>query len=497
MKSKPLQTDHDWRDWAIAGAILVLALTVRLPPMFHSLWYDEMYTLIHYVGGAWSNVVAGSYSPNNHVLFTILAKLVTPFELVDVDGATFLVRLPSLIGGTLLPVVLAWPLRREKPVAALLIALIEALHPWLISSSAFARGYALLLLLAVLATNSLPLRPAKIDWRYMLLLIAVVYTQPLGIGIAIGHGVSMLLLRRPVFWTWFRSAALAGLVTILLYLPMFGGAKSYWTAPEKPSIRYVQFLDQTFRHAQAGYDARGFIHIATPLLILIVGSVLAWRNGLLRPALLSFGVASVFGLMVPLVIPLAGEVRALHWLIPLYCIAAAGIIAPPAVLQGSVSADAPQRPASAKTDPAVVRARETSLMRWTRLAALGVLLLTLCTHIYAVSTIPAMPIRDALVRARQVSAGGAPVIGLYMAAMEARALYDARTAVAYALDDEPSSPGLTPLERSAPGTPTLVVFYEAFIERDKPELWRYVQLNYQLVERLPGRISPAAIYRRR
>ena len=63
---------------AVLLGIGLLALALRLPAMFHSLWYDEMYTLRMYIQQPWSHAVAGEYSPNNHVLFTLLAKLITP-----------------------------------------------------------------------------------------------------------------------------------------------------------------------------------------------------------------------------------------------------------------------------------------------------------------------------------------------------------------------------------------------------------------------------------
>src|SRR5437764_2338895 len=86
------------RELLIAAAIVILALWLRAAPLGQSLWYDEMVTLVKYVGQPWSSIVKGEYSPNNHILFSMLAKLVTP-ENGDVAEMTILVRLPSLIAG--------------------------------------------------------------------------------------------------------------------------------------------------------------------------------------------------------------------------------------------------------------------------------------------------------------------------------------------------------------------------------------------------------------
>src|SRR5437899_2401024 len=145
------------RETLIAAAIVILALLLRTAPLGQSLWYDEMVTLVNFVGQPWSSIVKGEYSPNNHILFSLLAKIVIP-ETGDIADITILLRLPSLIAGSLVPIALAWPLRRCCPKLALGIAIVGSIHPWLITFSTWARGYALLLLLSILATNLLPKR---------------------------------------------------------------------------------------------------------------------------------------------------------------------------------------------------------------------------------------------------------------------------------------------------------------------------------------------------
>ena len=142
-------------------AVFVLALIVRWPHLSQSLWYDEMYTLVEYVQQPWQRVLAGrpgEYVPNNHVLHTVLAKIVYSIghRPDDVEPNEALLRVPALIAGCLLPIALAWPMRRVTPWTALLIAVVAAVHPWLVAFSSEARGYSLMLLLAVVATNLQP-----------------------------------------------------------------------------------------------------------------------------------------------------------------------------------------------------------------------------------------------------------------------------------------------------------------------------------------------------
>lgn len=453
--------------------LFALAVFIRLPLMSQSLWYDEMYSLINYISRPWDEVLAGQYSPNNHILFTVLAKLLCPANSTAVE-LTPLIRLPSLLAGSLAAVALAWPLWRSRPYHAALIALIAAVHPWLVSFSGWARGYALMMFLAILSTNLLPSGKQIVNIAYALALAAGLYTQPIAIALIPGHALSIYLLRRECLATWFRSATLAGLLAILLYLPFFVGAGEYFSSPQKPSISYGEFLNQTFRFAQAGDNVTGVAAIVTPLLILSAGVLLAWRNRLALPSLITFAVASIGGLLMPLAIPALGEVRAMLWLIPLYCIGAAAILTVP------------------------LRA---PILRAARATAAALLLAFLMVRCYAIWRTPAQPILDAVLLARQIAGDEqTPIIGLYMASLETRQLYGGLTHIAYQLDPNPrSASALRDIESHlAPSTkpPLVVVFYESFLERDQPQLWQYLQDHYTLKARLPGRIAPAAIYRK-
>src|SRR5687768_2870794 len=116
------------RELLIAAIIVILALLVRMAPLGQSLWYDEMVTLVNSVAHPWRDIVSGQYSPNNHILFTLLAKLVPP-DSGDFADITILLRLPSPISGSLEPIAHAWVRRRCCPKLALGIAIVAALQP--------------------------------------------------------------------------------------------------------------------------------------------------------------------------------------------------------------------------------------------------------------------------------------------------------------------------------------------------------------------------------
>ncbi len=175
---------------------------------------------------------------------------------------------------------------------------------------------------------------------------------------------------------------------------------------------------------------------------------------------------------MPLAIPSTGEVRAMLWLLPLHCMGSAAMLASP-------------------IGP-----------NWTRWIGTAILLIVLGMQSYRILRIPTQPIREAIAEARSLAGSEGRVIGVYMAASEARILYGGIDAVAYCAGPSPSPatasmPSLRDAESGSEGATIGVVFYESFVRRSEPELWEQLQQRYELVARFPGRTSPAAVYRRR
>ncbi|MFI5381369.1 MAG: hypothetical protein ACHRHE_18895, partial [Tepidisphaerales bacterium] len=464
----------------------------------------------------WGEIVSGTYSPNNHILFSLLAKLFD--ELSGGSASALAIRLPSVLAGCAAGMLLALPLRREHPRLALVLALLAVSHPWLVSFSGWARGYALLLCLCIAATQLL----FAGRWRwYVLAMTAALYTHPIAILVAASHGVAILLLRRQVppvsspaesragtqrqrppvgalaallrHWTsrgvppvsssaeskprtqperpsvrtlaallrpWLLAMANTGLLSAGLYAPFFAGARTYFVQPQRPALTYVQFLDQSLRCAQAGDPLDGLAHLLIPVVVMAAGLCMVWSWTALRPVVLTFAVASLLGLLVPLAVPAAGETRAMLWLIPVYILSVFGLV---------------------------------SLNRGRILIAVILPLGFFAMRAQDIIVRPAQPTREAIAEARAI-AGDRPVVGVYMASAEAKVVYGLDY-IAYILDPRVDSlPALRTVEARVSKPPVLVVFYPDYLRRDQPELALYMRRQYERVKTLPGRISPAEIW---
>ena len=459
--------------------IAVVGLAIRLALVDQSLWYDEMVTLLQYVLQPWNVSVSGTYSPNNHILFSLLAKLCN--ELTDGRVIALAIRLPSVLAGCAAGMLLAMPIRREHPRLALVLALLAVSHPWLVSFSGWARGYALLLCLCIVATQLLFAR--RWPW-YVLAMTAALYTHPIAILVAVSHGVAILVLRRvppvsspaesgkgtrhqepPVrtpaalLLPWLAAVAATGVLAIGLYAPFFAGARSYFSQLHPASLTYLQFLGQSIRCAQAGDPISGVAHLLIPLMVMGVGLCFAWSWIALRPLIVTFAVASLLGALVPLAVPSAGETRSMLWLIPVYTLSVFGLV---------------------------------SLNRGRIFIAVILPLGFFAMRVHDIIVRPAQPIRDAILDARAI-ADKRSVVGVYMASAEAKLVYGL-DAIAYTVEPQRDLPALRTVETFSPSKPVLVVFYPEYLRRDQPDLARYLREHYQLVRVLPGRISPAEIW---
>ena len=137
------------REILLLVAVLVLALLLRLPGLDGSLWYDEVFSLGHFIRLPPAKLVTAFWSFNNHMLYSLEAK-----AMVALFGETaWALRLPALVFGVA-SIAVVWRLGRTAgdTAAPLLAALLLALsyhHVWF---SQNARGYTELLFWTSLAT---------------------------------------------------------------------------------------------------------------------------------------------------------------------------------------------------------------------------------------------------------------------------------------------------------------------------------------------------------
>ena len=82
-------------EWLGLVCILVLALGLRLIQLNSGLWYDEIVTLVNYVRLPTADLLTTYSSLNNHILFSLLAKVsVTCF-----GESPWALRLPAVLFG--------------------------------------------------------------------------------------------------------------------------------------------------------------------------------------------------------------------------------------------------------------------------------------------------------------------------------------------------------------------------------------------------------------
>jgi hypothetical protein len=501
------------RDVWCGLAVVLLAMLIRAPRMSQSLWMDEMTTLADYVLQPWSKVLAGrtgEYVPNNHVLHTVLAKLAydglaggraAAEAEPERPPAEAVLRLPALSAGCLLPVALAWPLRRRAALAALAVAVLAAVHPWLVDLGAEARGYTLMLLLGVAATNLLPAATGRRGWGYAVALALAIYTIPLAVLLVPAHAVAVWATRRGGLRQWAIGAAGGLVLASALYLPMVHGLISYYRRPY-PAADYRSFLDSLPRHVLTGqrlprqtFDPAlppGLDHLpdppgsavfwALPVLVVTVGTALAWpRFPDARPLLATLGTVSALGVLLPLAVPGAAEVRFVIWAVPWFCLTAALLLTATADLCTPVGGAVPGRALA---------------------AAAGALLLVLMLR-WDVEMLPNQQVREAVAVADRLAPPGGPIVVAYVGDLETTALYGEeapRHAVLPAYDAA-AFERVTSSARAADGRlPWVVVLFEG-LARDRGRsdptiggLWRDIATHYRLVARLDGRVSPVAIY---
>lgn len=212
------------------GAILALALVLRLIGLNGPLWYDEILTLETHLGLPWQDMMR-SYSMNHHYLYSMEAK--AAMALLGSDP--WVLRLPALIFG-LAGIAATWFLARDVAGAALahLTALLLALSYHHIWFSQNARGYTELAFFATLAMilflRGLE-RPGLWAWLGFAALMALsVFTHLTGALFFVAVGLVWLGVlaqaartrkRKPGLFLWPFVACLIGVAaTVFLYLPI-------------------------------------------------------------------------------------------------------------------------------------------------------------------------------------------------------------------------------------------------------------------------------------
>jgi hypothetical protein len=126
-----------WEAIGLAG-VLAVALVLRIVRLDAPLWYDEVFTLTHFVRLPLERLVADFSSLNNHVFYSVLAKA----SVQTFGESAWALRLPAVAYG-IASLVVVWWIGREAAgrVPALLAVFLLAIsyhHVWF---SQNARGF--------------------------------------------------------------------------------------------------------------------------------------------------------------------------------------------------------------------------------------------------------------------------------------------------------------------------------------------------------------------
>ncbi len=275
-----LVTSHRWLGWAIPeklrltrheinavprrrfclvlGGMLVLALFLRLPRMGQSFWGDEDWAYRDLIGGRfkenpedgtlkfrrhrWMVTAFWDKGTNNQYAYTLLARVCHDGWKRISRGrpeafSEAALRVPSLLAGLGSIAMGALLLRRLGfSRAALLLALLMAIHPWHVRYSSEARGYTMLIffLLAGIYFVLAALEDGR--WRWWLLFALCeflsLYTWKAAIHpvAAINLAVLVILLaRRRGEASQFARWLVVNVGVLMVFVPLF--------APAIPQIR--------------------------------------------------------------------------------------------------------------------------------------------------------------------------------------------------------------------------------------------------------------------
>lgn len=129
-------------------SLLGLSFMLRLIRINQGLWYDEIYTLLRFVYAPWKYILVSLPVPNNHILYTLLAKVsISLFGLSE-----WSVRLPSVIIGGVTPALLyVFFRKRLGEFIAFIACLFMCLSFWMVWFSQDARGYSGFILFSALS----------------------------------------------------------------------------------------------------------------------------------------------------------------------------------------------------------------------------------------------------------------------------------------------------------------------------------------------------------
>ncbi len=242
---------------AALASIIMVAIGLRLAFITQPIRTDEALTYLQFASKPLYIALSDYAAPNNHLLHTLLVHLSTRF----LGNSEVAIRLPAFVFGILMiPAAYVAVRTLYNKNAALPAAGLCAVSSVLIEYSVNARGYTLqttlfllALVLAIYARQHA--RPAA--WALLALLLAAgFYTVPTMLyavaSIMLWLLVSILTensgqQRQKLFFYELASGILTGILTLILYLPVFivSGISAIINNSYVQALEFSQFIEQT------------------------------------------------------------------------------------------------------------------------------------------------------------------------------------------------------------------------------------------------------------
>ena len=223
----------------VLAVLLVIGAALRIYTLDSGLWFDEIKTLVLSVRSPLGTIVTEFPSNNVHVLYSVLAHL----SITVFGESPWALRLPALLFGIAsIPVLYllgSVVTSRSEALLATFMLTFSYHHVWF---SQNARGYTALLFWTLLSTLFV------LQWilrknRFPVVLYAIIaalgaYTHLTMIFIVMSHALICMWVvtknrQTDIGWYEWRYPAtafiLSGLVTLLLYAPMFQEMHVFFT----------------------------------------------------------------------------------------------------------------------------------------------------------------------------------------------------------------------------------------------------------------------------
>lgn len=216
--------------WLLLGIIL-LAVAARGMLIMHPFEHDEAYTVSVFAASPLHESLSDYYLPNNHLLHTLLLHI----SYLFFGYQPWAVRLPAFLAGILvIPALYFFARRLYDRWVALLAAGAAAAMPVMIYYSTSARGYSLVMLLALLIFflgDFVRQRVNLLAWTLLVLCTAAgLYTIPVfffpygvllvWLGFAFLIGAVDPMAYRPR-WKFLAGLAVSGIATLILFLLLY------------------------------------------------------------------------------------------------------------------------------------------------------------------------------------------------------------------------------------------------------------------------------------